>query len=92
MLRFDRRRVIGRGRKRHRGRGLADFLGKAGSFLKDTKLISSAANMIPGIGPIVGGIAGMLGFGRRHRKIYGHGLNLAGGRRMHHGGYAKVGY
>ena len=91
MPRFDRRHVLGRGRRRHRGRGIMDFLGKAGSFLRDSKLISNTANMIPGIGPVVGGIAGLLGFGRRHR---GHGLNLAGGRRrkIHHGGYAKVGY
>jgi len=89
-MRFDRRHLLGRGR-RHRGRGLMDFLGKAGNFLKDSKLISNTASMILGIGPIVGGIAGMLGFGRRRRKFYGHGLNLAGGRR-HHGGFAKVGY
>lgn len=91
MPRFDRRHMLGRGKRRHRGRGIMDFLGKAGSFLKDSKIISSAANMIPGIGPIVGGLAGMFGFGRRRRRLHGRGLGLAGGR-MHTGGYSKVGY
>lgn len=96
-LRFNRRHLMGRGRRLHRGRGLMDFLGKANNFLQNSKLISSTASMLPGIGPVIGGVAGLLGYGRR-RRLHGMGINLAGGRRrLHHGGYAgefaaKVGY
>ena len=63
-----RRRHIG-GRRRMRGRGILDFLGKANDFLQSSKIISSVAPMLPGIGPVVGGIASLLGYGRR-RRLY----------------------
>jgi len=90
MPRFDRRRVIGRGRRRMRGKGVLDFLGKANNFLQNSKLISSVAGSLPGIGPVVGGIASLFGYGRR-RRLHGRGINLAGGRRMM-GGFSKVGF
>lgn len=87
MPRFDRRHLLGRGKRRHRGRGIGDWLGGVNNFLKSSKLISSVANLIPGVGQAVGSVAGALGYGRRRRKL-GRGLNLAGGSRL----YSKVGY
>ena len=90
MHRFRRRHRLGLGRRRHRGRGLMDFLGKANNFLRNSKLISSVASALPGVGPVIGNVAGALGYGRRRRRL-GRGLSLAGHGR-HHGGFAKVGY
>ena len=71
-------------RRRMRGRGIMDFLGKANNFLKDTKLLSKGAAVIaPRLGGKFGGylgqagnLAGSLGYGRRRR--IGRGLRLAG--------------
>ena len=72
------------------GRGFMDFLSKANSFLKGSKLISTVGNSlaeagVPGAG-LVGSIAGKLGYGRRRRhRRYGGALGLAGmGRRVRH--------
>lgn len=72
MPRYDRRYRMGRGRRRMRGRGLMDFLGKANNFLQNSKIISTVAPEIPVVGPIIGGLAGLLGYGRRRGrpKIY----------------------
>ena len=68
MPRYDRRRSMGRGRKRMRGRGIMDFLGGVNDFLKKSKIISTVAGMIPsGIGQGIGLGAGLLGYGRRRR-------------------------
>ena len=92
-MRYDRRHLMGRGRRLHRGKGLMDWLGKAHNWIRDNKIISNVASVLPGIGPAIGSVAGALGYGRRHHK--GFGLGLAGHgrrRRIHHGGFAKVGY
>ena len=103
MPRFDRRHAMGRGRRRHRGRGIMDWLGGVNNFLKDSKIISGIGSMLPGVGGMIGSAAGALGYGRRRRigrglsiaggsrHYKGHGLGLAGAGR-HHGGYSKVGY
>lgn len=85
------RRHRGYGRRRMRGRGIMDLLGKANSFLKNTQLLSKgAAALAPHAGRFgnyvtqAGNIAGSLGYGRRRRAGYGrrrhmgHGLRLAG--------------
>ena len=70
--------------RRMRGGGLMSFLGKANSFLKNSKLISSVGSALGNAGvPYAGDIgaaAGAFGYGRRRRS--GGGLSLAGsGRR-----------
>lgn len=71
-----------RRRRRMRGRGLMDFLGKANNFLKQSKLVSSVGSALGAAGvPFasqIGSVAGSLGYGRRRR---GGALRLAGGRR-----------
>ena len=70
------RRKLGR-RRRMRGRGFASFLGKANSFLKNSKLISGVGGALGAMGvpyaSQIGSVAGSLGYGRR-----GGGLRLAG--------------
>ena len=71
--------------KRQHVRGFMDFIGKVGSFLKSSKLVSTVANGLSSAGvPYAGAIgsaAGALGYGRKRR---GKGLGLAGmGRRRH---------
>lgn len=73
-------------KRRMRGRGLMDFIGKALGFLKKHKVISklggSLGGMLPGkygaVASGVGNVAGSLGFGRRRRRRCGRGLRLAG--------------
>ena len=82
-----------RHRRRMRGRGLADFLGKANNFLRSSKLVSTIGNALGAAGvPFasqIGSVAGSLGYGRRRRhrrggalRLAGMGLGLAGRRRM----------
>ena len=70
---------VSRRRRRMRGRGLMDFLGKANNFLKQSKLVSSVGNALGAAGiPLAGKIAGVassLGYDRRRR---GGALRLAG--------------
>ena len=71
--------------RRMRGGGLMSFLGKANSFLKNSKLISSVGSALGNAGvPYAGDIgaaAGAFGYGRRRSRL-GSGLSLAGsGRR-----------
>jgi hypothetical protein len=89
----------GRRRRRMHGRGIGDFLKKANSYLRDSKIISKVANTLsdagiaPGITGNVAKVASVLGYGRhrRHRmhhrggalKLAGMGLSPAGGRRHH---------
>jgi hypothetical protein len=80
-------RKKGHGRRRRmRGRGFMDFIGKANSFLKNSKLISTVGSALGAAGvPYAGqiaGVAGKLGYGRprRHRGL---GLHLAGGYRRY---------
>ena len=74
-------RGIGR-RRRMRGRGIGDFLKRANSFLKSSKLVSTVGNALGAAGiPFasqIGSVAGSLGYGRRRR---GGALRLAGGMR-----------
>ena len=62
-----------------RGRGFASFLGKANSFLKNSKLISGVGGALGAMGvpyaSQIGSVAGSLGYGRPRR---GSGLRLAG--------------
>ena len=71
-------RGIGR-RRRMRGRGIGDFLKRANSFLKSSKLVSTVGNALGAAGiPFasqIGSVAGSLGYGRRRR---GGALRLAG--------------
>ena len=68
--------------RRMRGRGLMDFISRAGNFLRSSKLVSTVANGLSSAGVLyagaVGSAAGALGCGRKRR---GSGLRLAGGRR-----------
>ena len=88
---YRRRTHKGHGRhRRMRGRGkVMDFLRKAGNFLKKNKIVSRVANglasVLPpqyaGIAKSVGTAAGSIGYGRhrrRHHRMRGHGLRLAG--------------
>lgn len=73
-------------RRRQRGRGIMDFISKAGKFLKDSKLISTVGNALGQAGiPLasqIGSVAGSLGFGRSMvRRRRGGALKLAGGMR-----------
>src|SRR4051794_29570785 len=59
VLLMPTRRKCG-GRRRMRGRGFMDFLGKTNSFLKNSKLISTVGNALADAGvPIAGQIAGV---------------------------------
>jgi hypothetical protein len=71
------------------GDGFMDIMKGVNNFLKQSKIISTLApalSMIPGVGsvlaPTVGGVAGALGYGKKHRKKApkkkGHGLNPSG--------------
>ena len=70
-------------RRRMRGRGVREFFGKIGAFLKKHKIISrggaALGSMLPGAwgtaARSVGSVAGRLGYGRRRM---GRGLRLAG--------------
>lgn len=88
----------GRRRRRMHGKGIGDFLRKANSYLRDSKIISKVASTLsdagiaPGITGSVAKVAGVLGYGRRGRhrmhrggalKLAGMGLSPAGGRRHH---------
>lgn len=74
-------RGIGR-RRRMRGRGIGDFLKRANSFLKSSKLVSTVGNALGAAGipyaDKIAGVASSLGYGRRRR---GGALRLAGGMR-----------
>ena len=86
-MRYDRRRLMGRGKRRMRGRGIMDFLGKANDWLRNSKIISTVAGMIPsGIGQGVSGVASILGYGRR-RKMMGGYSTIGHGRT-----YSKIGH
>ena len=67
---------------RQRGRGFMSFLGKANTFLKNSKLVSSIGSALGQAGvpyaSDVAGVASSLGYGRRR---HGKGLGLAGGSR-----------
>lgn len=71
-------------RRRMRGRGVKEFFGKIGAFLKKHRIISrggaALGSMLPGAwgtaARSVGSVAGKLGYGRRRRM--GRGLRLAG--------------
>ena len=73
------RRKLGK-RRAMRGRGFMDFLGKANSFLKNSKLISTVGSALGAAGvpyaSTIGDAAGAFGYSRR-----GRGLRLAGGYR-----------
>ncbi len=62
-----------------------DFLGKANSFLRNSKLVSTVGNALGSAGvPFasqIGNIAGSLGYGRKSMRRRGGALRLAGGRR-----------
>ena len=70
------RRKVG-GRRKMRGRGFADFLAKANTFLKNSKLVSGVGSALGAMGvpyaSQIGSVAGSLGYGR-----HGRGLRLAG--------------
>ena len=78
MHRFRRHR-LGLGRRRHRGRGVMDFLKKAQGFVKNNQLISRGASLLAphianrfgstagNIASGIGSAAGALGYGRRRR-------------------------
>lgn len=78
-------------RRRQRGAGFMDFIGKAKNFLQKSKLVSTVGNALGAAGvPYAGSIgsfAGKMGYGRRRRgaglHLAGSGLGLAGGRRCH---------
>jgi hypothetical protein len=86
----SRTHKIGYGRKRRsmRGAGLGDWLRKAGSFIKNNKLVSRGLGALSGVVPTqykplaagAAGIAAQLGLGRRRRMVRrGGALSLAGG-------------
>jgi hypothetical protein len=85
-----RRRVAGLGRRRHRGRGLMNFLGKANNYLKDNKLISRVATAVaPHLGESgqaiankIASVSGSLGYGRRRRRM--HRVGMGRRHRLHH--------
>lgn len=78
-------------RRRQRGAGFMDFLGKANNFLKSSKLVSTVGNALGAAGvpfaSTIGNAAGSFGYGRRRRggslRLAGAGLGLAGGRRRY---------
>lgn len=65
-----------------RGAGIGSWLLKANTYLRKTKLLSTVAKALGGVGvpysAPIGTALGFLGYGRRRR--YGGGLGLAGGR------------
>ena len=71
------RRKVGE-RRKLRGRGFMNFLSKANSFLKNSKLVSGVGSALGAMGvpyaSQIGSVAGSLGYGRRR----GYGLRLAG--------------
>ena len=77
------------GRRRQRGRGFMDFLGKANNFLKSSKLVSTVGNALGAAGvPLagqIGSVAGRFGYGRKRMgrglRLAGRGIGVAGGRR-----------
>jgi hypothetical protein len=82
----------GKKRRSMRGRGLGDWLRKAGSFIKNNKLVSRGLGALAGVVPAqykplasgAAGIASQLGLGRRRRVVrrggsLGGALSLAGG-------------
>ena len=78
------------GRRRQRGRGIMDFLGRAKDFLQKSKLVSTVGNALSSAGvPYAGAVANVasrFGYGRRLRKgrglrLAGRGIGIAGGRR-----------
>jgi hypothetical protein len=63
--------INGIGRRRMKGGGFMDFLRSAGRFLKRTKLLSRVGGLASMAFPVLKGpaaVAGMLGYGRRHRR------------------------
>ena len=90
------RTKYGESRRRKRGAGFMDFLGKANDFLKSTKLVSSIGNMgLQFVPPQYQGMAqgllngaSKLGYGRRSlsshgvRTKQGGALRVAGRKRM----------
>ena len=81
------RRVHRVRRRRQRGRGFMEWMGKANNFLRSSKLVSRVGSALGRAGvPYAGqiaGIAGKLGYGRRSvRRHRGGSLRLAGGIRM----------
>ena len=69
------------------GSGFFDFLKKAGSWLSKNKILSGIGSVLTPIAPEIAGpiTAGLkaVGLGRRHRRIHGGALRLAG---YHRGG------
>ena len=75
-------------RRRQRGRGFMDFLGRANNFLKSSKLVSTVGNALSSAGvPYAGAVANVasrFGYGRkrgRGLRLSGSGIGIAGGRR-----------
>ena len=78
------------GRRRQRGRGIMDFLGRAKDFLQKSNLVSTVGNALSSAGvPYAGAIsnvASRFGYGRkrlrkgRGLKLAGSGIGIAGGR------------
>ena len=66
-----------------KGRGFFDFIKQVGSFLKDTKLVSTIGNALGAVGvPFagqIGSVAGQLGFGKRRISRRGGAQNPIGG-------------
>lgn len=90
MHRLHRRHRLGLGRRRrHRGRGLMDFLNKAHNFVKSNQLISRGASALA---PLAASRLGK--YGGIASNVLGHVANAAGAagygrrrRRMHRVGY-----
>lgn len=83
--------------RRFRGRGLTEWLSKAGKWIKDNKFVSRGLSAVSNILPpgystvakTAGSVAGALGYGRRRRHIRGSGIGLAGGSLRLAGGYYR---
>jgi hypothetical protein len=83
-----RAKKYGMGRKRRsmRGRGLGDWLRRAGSFIKDNKLVSRGLGALAGVVPPqykglasgAAGIASQMGLGRRRSRRVSKGGSLGG--------------
>ena len=55
--------------KPQRGKGFFDVIKKVGGFLKDSKILSTVASMVPHPGvQAVGRVAGQLGLGRKRKR------------------------
>ena len=97
------RAVVRRRRRVQNGKGFWDFAKKASRWLRKTKLISKAGNILSTAGvPYagkVGNIAKVLGYGKRksckrvvrRRRRTGKGIGLAGGALRLAGGAKKKG-